>query len=85
MTSGVRVGHDLRMRKRTRRESQIIAALAGETGCSLPTIRKWLRDPDSVHLTIDYALRIGTGQLGIADEVDDLSRQHAAPAAEEVA
>ena len=39
--------------------------LAAETGVSLPSIRKWARDPDSVQRAIRYALASGCRVLGI--------------------
>jgi len=44
--------------------------LAGETGASLPTINKWLRDVSSVHAAYAYALERGCEKLCIKVERD---------------
>jgi len=41
-----------------------IMRLVVETGVSLPTARKWARDPSSVQRAIRYALQAGCRVLG---------------------
>jgi len=42
-----------------------IYRLVVETDASEPTIRKWLKDPDSVQGSTAYALRAGCKKLGL--------------------
>lgn len=48
--------------------------LAAETGASLPTVKKWIEDPDTVTKVHDYALRAAAKALKLEDAIADHRR-----------
>lgn len=45
--------------------------LAAETGASLPTVKKWIEDPETVTKVHDYALRAASKALKLEQGIEE--------------